>query len=160
MEDKIEIIPFTEAHSNDFARLNIAWLEKYFEVEPIDRKIFADPTGYILNAGGFIYMALLKEVVAGCFALMKVEEGEFELSKMAVDEKFQGKKIGNKMVEFSLELAKAKGAKSLILYSNTKLKPAIHLYSKYGFIEVPLGDVEYKRADIKMERKLINNDAN
>jgi tryptophan synthase alpha chain len=31
------------------------------------------------------------------------------------------------------------------------LKPAIHLYKKYGFKEVPLGSSEYKRSNIKME---------
>ena len=80
-----------------------------------------------------------------------MEDGVFELSKMAVAEEFQGRKIGNKMLEFCFKKASELKAKKLILYSNTKLEPAIHLYRKYGFKEVPLGTVEYKRADIKME---------
>ena len=68
-----------------------------------------------------------------------------------MDEKFQGRKVGNKIIEFSLEKAKELGAQKVILHSNTALKPAIHLYNKFGFKEVSLGDVEYKRADIKME---------
>ena len=70
---------------------------------------------------------------------------------MAVREEFQGKKIGNKLVEHCLEVAKELVAQKVILYSNTKLENAIHLYTKYGFIEVPLDEVEYKRANIKME---------
>ena len=45
-------------------------------------------------------------------------------------------------------------ATKLILYSNTKLHPAIHLYKKYGFKEVPLANPESKRANIKMEINL------
>jgi len=55
------------------------------------------------------------------------------------------------MIAYSLERAKELGAHKIILYSNTALKSAIHLYRKFGFKEVPLGDVEYKRANIKME---------
>jgi ribosomal protein S18 acetylase RimI-like enzyme len=73
---------------------------------------------------------------------------------MAVDEQFQGKRIGHSMLEFCLHRAIELKARKVILYSNTKLKPAIHLYRKFGFIEIPLGDTIYKRSDIKMERKL------
>ena len=146
-----EIINYDRKYNEEFATLNKAWLQKYFTVEPIDEKIFADPQEYIVNNGGYIFFAKVDDEIAGTFALMKVEEGVFELSKMAVDEKFQGRKIGNKMVEFSLEKAKQLGAKKVILYSNTALKSAIHLYDKFGFNEVFMGKVEYKRANIKME---------
>jgi len=37
------------------------------------------------------------------------------------------------------------------LYSHKKLVPAINLYKKVGFVEVPLErDVHYERANIKM----------
>ena len=148
---EIEITNYNSELNEAFASLNKAWLQKYFAVEPIDEKIFANPQEYIIDNGGYIFFAKLDDDIAGTFALMKVEEGVYELSKMAVDEKFQGKKIGNRMIEFSLEKAKELGAQKVILYSNTALKPAIHLYNKFGFEEVPLGNVEYKRADIKME---------
>ena len=42
--------------------------------------------------------------------------------------------------------------KKIILYSNKKLKNAIHLYLKYNFIEIALEDnCPYVRANIKME---------
>jgi ribosomal protein S18 acetylase RimI-like enzyme len=70
---------------------------------------------------------------------------------MAVSEEFQGKKIGNKMLEFCLAKARQLGAAKVILYSNTILQPAIHLYKKYGFKEVPLEHSDYRRSNIKME---------
>ena len=38
-----------------------------------------------------IYFAKMVEEIAGTFALIKMDENIYELSKMAVDEKFQGK---------------------------------------------------------------------
>jgi ribosomal protein S18 acetylase RimI-like enzyme len=149
--EQIDIINYDQKFNEDFARLNRAWLQKYFVVEPIDEKIFASPKAYIIGNGGYIFFAAIGDQIAGTFALIKTEDGVYELSKMAVAEEFQGKKIGNKMIEFCLAKAKQLNAVKVILYSNTKLEPAIHLYKKFGFKEVPLGNVEYKRADIKME---------
>ena len=86
--------------------------------------------------------------------MLKVDEKIYELSKMAVDPNFQGNSIGNTMVDFCIGQAKIAGAEKIILYSNTVLLPAIHLYKKFGFVEVPLGELEYERANIKMELNL------
>jgi ribosomal protein S18 acetylase RimI-like enzyme len=151
MENKIKFIPFNDELAKHFTALNKAWVEKYFVLEPLDEKMLADPRHYYIDEGGFIYFALYNKEVAGTFALLKVSDTVFELSKMAVDEKFQGKKIGNKILEFCLQEARRLKLDKVILYSNTLLEPAIHLYRKYGFTEVKDFKSEYKRANIKME---------
>jgi ribosomal protein S18 acetylase RimI-like enzyme len=147
----LEIIQFDNSLVTDFCVLNKAWLQKYFTVEPIDEAIFANPKKYIIDKGGYIFFAKKDDAIAGTFALMKIDKGVFELSKMAVAEEFQGKTIGSRMLQFCLEKAKELKADKVILYSNTSLQPAIHLYKKFGFKEVLLGNVEYKRPNIKME---------
>jgi ribosomal protein S18 acetylase RimI-like enzyme len=71
---------------------------------------------------------------------------------MAVNDSVQGLGIGQKLLEHCLKIAEQKGIKKLLLYSNRKLLPAIYLYIKFGFQEVPLEDGVYERADIKMEK--------
>lgn len=155
MSTTVEIIEFRDELAQRFKELNVAWLKKYFYVEPIDEEMLSNPKSYFIDKGGHIFFATINGEVAGTFALMKQADGSYELSKMAVDEQFQGNKLGNHMLAFCLEKAAALGAKKVILYSNTLLGPAIHLYKKYGFVEVPLGDVDYERANIKMERALL-----
>ena len=150
-ESNIHIIEFRDELVAHFKNLNIAWLQKYFYVESIDEAIFSDPKKYIIDKGGYIFFAGVNNEIAGTFALLKVKARIYELAKMAVDEKFQGHKIGNKLMVSAIEKVKSLGAKKLILYSNTMLGPAIHLYKKYGFVEVPLENSEYKRSNIKME---------
>jgi ribosomal protein S18 acetylase RimI-like enzyme len=77
----------------------------------------------------------------------------FELTKMAVDERHQGKGYGQYLLETALVLAKERGMQRVVLYSQMSLKPAISLYYKNGFVQStgPLGDL-YSRCDIKMER--------
>lgn len=69
---------------------------------------------------------------------------------MAVDETHQGLKIGKQLAEAAITWCKENNTSTIILYSNTKLVPAIALYRKLGFREVEL-DGPYKRSDIKMQ---------
>ena len=45
----IEIIPFDTKYAKDFATLNIAWLEKYFIVEPHDFELLERCEETIIN---------------------------------------------------------------------------------------------------------------
>jgi ribosomal protein S18 acetylase RimI-like enzyme len=47
------------------------------------------------------------------------------------------------------------GAENLILYSSRTLTPAISLYRKFDFQEIPVEKSEYARCDIKMIKKLM-----
>ncbi len=147
-----EIIGYEEKYKQAIKDLNYEWLEKYFSVEPNDVKSLSDPQGEIIDKGGLIFYAVENENIAGTASLLKIDEKVYELGKMAVTEKLQGKKIGNQLLQFCINKAKEIGAEKLILYSNAKLFPAISLYRKYGFTEDPLEENSvYKRSNIKME---------
>ncbi|WP_290792028.1 GNAT family N-acetyltransferase [Flavihumibacter sp. UBA7668] len=155
MNTGITIEPYQEKWAADFKRLNTAWLEAFFEVEPIDEQMLSNPQAYYLDKGGFIYFAVKNmEQVLGCYALIKGAPGCFELSKMAVDSSFQGNQLGHLLVQHAIDTAKGKGAGTLQLYSHSKLGAALHLYKKFGFVQIPVGDSVYKRSDIKMEKIL------
>jgi ribosomal protein S18 acetylase RimI-like enzyme len=150
----VKMIDYRPELASEFTTLNLAWIEKYFEAEKLDKEILGNPDKYIIKEGGHIYFAMVDEKVAGTFALLKQQDGIYELGKMAVAEGFQGKQIGNEMLQFCIGKARKLNIRKLVLFSNTLLEPAIHLYRKYGFMEVPLGNSEYKRSNIKMELTL------
>ena len=152
---EIKFREFTAKDSEQFKALNIEWLKKYFEVEPIDERVLSNPRSEILDSGGFIFMGEIKDEVIGTFAFIKKGNQIFEFSKMAIDPKFRNKGYGNVMMQFAISFAKKYRWNKIILYSNTILKNSIHLYFKYGFIEVPMeADVIYYRGNIKMELDL------
>lgn len=147
---KIEIIPFHSAYTKSFYNLNVEWLETHFYVEPYDEKVLSNPQKYIIDTGGYIFFIKVENKIIGTAAL--IQQGTFfELSKMAILPKYQGLKIGYKLIEHCIKFAKEKQWESIILYSNRKLVPAINLYKKVGFVELPLEkEVHYDRANIKM----------
>jgi len=124
-------------------------------MESLDEFILTQPEEAILKPGGAILMALYNETVAGTVALIKVNAKTFEFAKMAVDEQFQRKGIAEALSYASFNKAKELGAETIILYTNSILKPAIRLYEKVGFKHVPgNNNEEYKRADLKMTIEL------
>jgi ribosomal protein S18 acetylase RimI-like enzyme len=149
----VEIREYEPAHQPWFEKLNRAWIEKYFFMEPLDYEILQDPQTHLINKGGRIFMAMLQDEMVGTVGLKQVEPGVFELTKMAVDTQYQGRQIGRALAEAAIAGAKKVGAHKIILYSNTKLLAAMALYYKLGFKEIPL-DGPYKRTDIKMELNL------
>jgi ribosomal protein S18 acetylase RimI-like enzyme len=154
MENKsIQISFYQSKYQAAFESLNKAWIEKYFWIEPIDLVVLQNPEENILAAGGEILVALVDDQPVGVVALKRVNETVLEFTKMAVDEKFQGKKIGEKLALVAIATGKVMKATKIILYSNTKLVAAIQLYRKLGFVEIEL-DGPYKRSDIKMELTL------
>jgi N-acetylglutamate synthase-like GNAT family acetyltransferase len=154
MKIDIEIIDFSEALSEPIKTLNYEWLEKYFRVEEGDVASLSNPQKYIIDKGGHIYYAKLNGEIVGTASLLKKSETVYELGKMAVNNEAQGHGIGTILLEHCLNVAKQKQITTLILYSNTKLQSAIHLYRKYGFEEIELESGLYERANIKMEKHL------
>ncbi|MBT7656645.1 MAG: GNAT family N-acetyltransferase [Flavobacteriales bacterium] len=152
MGNEIEFLPYRNDLKTHFVQLNLSWLEEYFVVEPYDQKVLEDCEDQIINKGGHIFFAFQNKTVVGTFAFIKIEEGVYELSKMAVPKTLRGGGIGNLMIRFSIHYAEHHHWKKLILYSNTVLQNSIHLYHKYGYQEIPLeADKPYERSDIKME---------
>ena len=151
----IHIVPFDEQYTPYFYDFNIEWLETYFYVEPHDKEVLSNAKSYIIDNGGQIFFAMIDKEIVGTVALIKIREGVYELSKMAVPPKHRGKQIGQKLMQYCIDFANEQQLESLILYSNTKLENAIYIYRKYGFKEIPLEkDSIYERGNIKMELKI------
>jgi ribosomal protein S18 acetylase RimI-like enzyme len=153
LQPVVAILPYRPEHQPFFENLNRAWIEQYFWMEPIDFQVLQHPEEHILAKGGYILMASCDKEIAGTVALKFVSPGVYEFTKMAVDEKFRGLKIGLTLAEAAIEKANALGAHKIILYSSSKLAPALALYRKIGFRDVPV-DGPYKRSDVKMELDL------
>ncbi len=157
MLDNFEIVPYRNEFKEDFKSLNVEWISKFFKMETSDFKALDHPDDYILDGGGFIFVALVNNKAVGVCALIKMHNSsfDFELAKMAVSPNFQGNKIGYFLAKEAIEKAKSLEAKSIYLESNSLLASAINLYKKLGFIEVKGYPSPYDRVDIQMSLSLI-----
>lgn len=152
-KNEVNIIAYEPQYKEAFKALNEEWIKKIFVMEAGDYKLLDHPEEEILNKGGHIAFALLDGEVVGTCALVKTEDHPltFELSKMAVSPKAQGKKLGYLLGNALVEKAKELKAEKVFLVTNSILVPAINLYEKLGFIHTPIGHADYDRADVRME---------
>lgn len=150
-DEAVRILDFEPRLRAHFKLLNYQWLRKHFEVEEHDREVLENPEERILAPGGRIFFAETGGRVVGTCALVRLDDGSFELSKMAVEEKFQRRGIGERLARRALEAAREMGASMVVLYTSLKLEAAVGLYRKLGFRPVPLqGPAQFQRPTIMM----------
>lgn len=147
----MRIIPYRPELAPYFDKLNKAWLQEYFVVEPLDKFVLENPGEAILKDGGDIIFAEHEGNIIGTVALRRLGEDSFELTKMAVDKAYQGLGAGRLLCQAAINLAKSMGIATLVLYTQSSLATAIHIYHKLGFVDIPLEPGVYKRADTKMK---------
>jgi putative acetyltransferase len=149
------VVPYREDFRAAFEQLNRDWIETYFVLEDADRAVFADPAGAILQPGGQIFFAVEGDTVLGTCAVLRHSPNECEIAKMAVAPAARGRGLGDLLMEAAVDFARQIGARRVAIVSNTVLAPALRLYRKHGFVEVPLeSDGRYQRANIRLERDL------
>ena len=150
-----EIVSYRPEFAPDFARLNRAWLEQYFTIEPLDEEILGDPEGRILAPGGEVFFAVQGGAVIGTCAAIPHGDGQFELAKLCVAPAAQGAGLGRALVETVVDFARDRGARRVVLVSSTKLTAALRLYEAFGFEHRPFpGAPPYTEADVYMELDL------
>jgi N-acetylglutamate synthase-like GNAT family acetyltransferase/DNA-binding MarR family transcriptional regulator len=155
---KVVIENWHSRYRADFHRLNLTWLNKYFNghLNELDRQALDTPESYYLARGGYIWFAKISQTIVGCIALAKQDDGLYEISKMAVDEQYQGHGIGRKMLLIALDKSRQLEASTLYLETSSLLPRALALYQHMGFQQVSHPNLvsNYERSDIYMKLAL------
>ncbi len=156
MDTNIKVVSFEPCYQPAFKALNVNWITQYFKIEPQDLDYLDHPQESIIDKGGFIFVAIYKGNPVGICALCKKDSPkyDYELAKLAVSVEARGMGAGTLLCQAVIDKAREMGGKRLFLESNTLLKPAIHIYLKLGFRELPELHPAYARGDIQMELKL------
>ena len=153
----MQIVDFQPKYSRNFKELNTEWLTRYFSIEEGDRVLLDYPEENIISKGGKIIFAIIENKIIGTCALIKQDNDVCELSKMAVNEGFQGLGIGKKILGHMIDFAIKKKYKKMVLLSSPKLSKAISIYKNAGFVEQKLPENlggHYSRCSIYMELRL------
>ena len=89
--------------------------------------------------------------IIGCVAYHRHNSERCEMKRLFVKENFRHLRAGVLLVEKILDAAKNDGYKEIVLDTIKPLQSAIHLYKKFGFVEIapyyenPMHDVIYMK---------------
>jgi len=154
----VEIIDFTPELATYFKQINEQWINEMFVMEESDQQILDNPEEIVIAKGGKIYFASLPDIgIVGTCALLKKDQGSYELTKMGVFDSVRGKKVGETLLAHVIKVAEEMKIHNLYLLTNSDCEAAIHLYAKFGFEH----DAEtmqkyaskYNRANVAMRYK-------
>ncbi|MDJ0920157.1 MAG: GNAT family N-acetyltransferase [Henriciella sp.] len=151
----LSIVDYTDELAPLFYSINEEWVSDMFQMEDTDERVLSDPKRYIIDKGGkILFVEAAGLGIVGTCALMPIEPGVFELTKMGVLASARGRKAGEFLLENVLERARDMEMDELFLLTNKKCEAAIHLYEKLGFehnaeIMRRFGS-RYERCDVAM----------
>jgi putative acetyltransferase len=132
----MQVIDFEPRFADAFRTLNEAWINRFFVMEPKDAELIGDPQGKVVDKGGHVFFALEADTAVGCVALIPMDDGGFEVAKMAVDEASQGRGHAKALMSACVERARELRAPRLYLESSDQLTPALTLYRAFGFVDL------------------------
>ena len=108
---------------------------------------------YNLPAGG-LYIAFYNGLPAGCAGVRKLDDEIAELKRMFVKDEYRGHKIGVKLLQLAIDLAKQLGYTKIRLDTLEDMGKAQELYRSFGFYEIPAYRFNPLGGTIYMEKKL------
>lgn len=155
MSDAVQIVAYRPDHAEAWRSLNEAWLAAGgYALEAKDHAVLGDPEGAVLSKGGAIFIAERDGQAVGCCSVMRMDDGGYEVGKMAVAPAALGLGIGQALLEACATTARAVGAPRLYLETNASQTHAIALYRRFGFVDLPPQPTPYARCNVWMEKRL------
>lgn len=125
-----------------------------FALEPEDERELGNIESSI-EAGGQMFFALDDEgCVMACCMIAPREDDDWEIMKFAARGMYTGTGAGTACLKACIDYAKEKKIEKIIIVSNRKCVHALHLYEKFGFVEIPVDKKKFPfdRGDIAFEK--------
>ena len=122
-----------------FRRMTLGDVERVMRVEhevyefPWTEKIFSD----CIRVGYYCWLALQRQNIVG-HAVISVSAGESHMLNLSIAREYQRRGFGKEFIEFLIQQAQAKQAKTMLLEVRPSNTAAINCYNSAGFNEIGL----------------------
>ena len=148
----MKIVEYDPKYRADFVRLNTEWLTKLYYIESYDQYSM-DHVEELIEKGAMVYFAVENGKVLATCMIEPLGDDVWEVCKLAAEGQYTGTGAGTAVIKACMNFAISHGAKKLCLITISGLKPAIHLYKKLGFVEIPYRKEVWhsEKADVEME---------
>ena len=120
---KQRVFDFTDSCFNELGK----------RFEPDGRHYFYND---ISDSFEVFYCLVDQDMVVGTVALKKIDEKTVELKALYLHKDYRGKGLGSLLMSVSVNEAKSRGYKRIVLDSMLKYEEAIRLYEKFGFEKI------------------------
>lgn len=131
------IVPYSrERHGDGPWRVVSTVFKEYgfpFQESDYDADLLRPEEYYDGQHGWFSVVEDADGAVVGCVGLSDEGNGEFELHRLYVLSSARGHRLGERLTRWVIELAREKGARRLVLFSDVHFTHAHDVYLRCGF---------------------------
>ncbi|GAB2787384.1 GNAT family N-acetyltransferase [Rhabdobacter roseus] len=106
------------------------------EAAPFGLLLLADPSSERIQQYlplSEVYVARFRQEVVGVYVLCPQEEGLVEIKNLAVKEKYQGKGVGQALLQHAIQKAQSQGFREISIGTANSSVGQLYLYQKMGF---------------------------
>ena len=130
---KIQIVPYTSACRESFKNLILGWLIDHSEMELTDPDLINHPEILLQNEKAWIRLAKSCDEYVGTVVAVRNDSHGSEIRYFVVHEDWQGRQIGQKLLEEILHIMKQQGIRTIRVVLNRRFTHTIQLFKKAGF---------------------------
>lgn len=105
--------------------------------EPSEFPELAAVASHYAAKGGCIWVLDSADGILGSFAIFRSGPDTFELGKVYLHRASRGTGLGRRMLDEGLAFARARGARRLELFSDTRFHEGHRFYERNGFVRLP-----------------------
>lgn len=87
----------------------------------------------LADDGSGLWVALDGDEIIGAIAIVKAEDHTAQLRWFIIDEQYQGRGIGRRLMDTAMRFCRERGYSHVFLWTLKMLVAARHLYEQYGF---------------------------
>ena len=153
----MKIVPYDKKYKNTFIEMNKQWISQMFVIEKEDLAVLNN-IEQAIQAGGQIFFSVDdNDEVLACCMIAPLANGEWEIEKFCAKGMYTGTGAGSACLKACMDYARQKHVEKVVIVTNKKCIQAIHLYKKFGFVQVPVDKEKFPfdRADIAFEQVLV-----
>ena len=150
--DGLEIIDYDTSYKSQYKKLMLNWLISNYESERINVDLLNDPLDTFIKKGGIIRLVKIREDVVAVCVINFVSKKEAEISYLGIDENWEWRNIGNKLLKDVLNKIKNKKIRIINVALPGTQENYISLYRKAGF-EILSKKTENKELKLKLNIK-------
>jgi len=104
--------------------------------------------------GGALLLAYKEKIAIGCVGIKKLDKETAELKRMFVRTEYRKNRIGRKLLELSIDIAKELNYRKIRLDTLLSMTQAQNLYRIFGFYDIPSYRFNPIKGAIYMEKKI------
>ena len=134
----VSSVMIREYRAGDPCRAALFYLgvfQDLYQFRDCTEKYFMHAAGEVYDdpEGNMLWVAERDGEVVGTVEIVRIAEHEAQLRLLAVDPSLQGEHLGSRLIETAIDYCIERGYSHVLLWTIDILKPARHLYAKYGF---------------------------